>query len=260
MRLRAAAEFVAEYRNSYEPDAELLAYQRDLLASFGIPLQEDRLRAGSNITFGELAVGALRGMAEPVPAPDLLIVAHGLADWYPFQAVSARLDHMLGGGAYNFAISQQGVRAPYTALRIGRAYAASGRCRTLALVVVEQTTFAHWEAGDPPTEDSSVFLLFGGTGGLELATAPPGRHATDLLDLPDRTLLVAGPGIDARWLAGLGLDLHQAAPGSRCTSVWRELANHHESWATAYDAVVLCDTDPRTGHSEAALFRREGNT
>ncbi|MBP2327372.1 hypothetical protein JOF56_007757 [Kibdelosporangium banguiense] len=206
---------------------------------------------GSSISFGELAEGALEQITGPVPSPDLLIVAHGLGDSYPSQSVSARLDHLLGGGARNFAVSEQGIRAPFKALRIARGYTSSGRCEELALVVVEQTS------GGPPKPASSVFLLFGGTGGLQLtslATTAPGRPV-DLAGLPDRALLVAGHGIDPAVLADCGLDVHEAAPGSQSSSVWRELATHYEAWARAYDAVVLCDTDTDTGHSEIAVFR-----
>ncbi len=48
---------------------------------------------------------------------------------------------------------------------------------------------------------------------------------------------------------------HRVAPGSYCTSLWLDLARHHERWAAEHDAIVLCDTDPRTGRSHAALLR-----
>ena len=47
------------------------------------------------------------------------------------------------------------------------------------------------------------------------------------------------------------------ARASYCTSVWLDLARHHERWAARLTTrIVLCDTDPRTGRSQAALLPR----
>ena len=50
------------------------------------------------------------------------------------------LTDRLGGHATNFAIGQQGLAAPFTALRIASAYHRAGRAAEVVLAVLEQTT------------------------------------------------------------------------------------------------------------------------
>ncbi|ALG10439.1 hypothetical protein [Kibdelosporangium phytohabitans] len=260
LTVQAAAAFVADYRNPYEHDDELITWQRDLLSPFGVPFDETLLAQGPNIGFSELAEQALRAMPAAVGRPDMVIVTYGMPDWYPFKTISAYLDYLLGGGSTNFGVSDQGLRAPFTALRIGEAYARSGRCETLALFVVDQTTFGYEVPLVQDLQDSGVFLLFGPAGSLELSELRSGTDVVELLGDPgDDTLVVAGPWIDADKLDRF--TVHQVPAGSYCTSVWLALAEHHQEWADRYQSVVLCDTDPRTGRSEIAVLRpsREAN-
>jgi hypothetical protein len=261
LTVQAAAAFVADYRNPYEHDEELITWQRDLLAPFGVPFDETLLSQGPNIGFSELAEHALRAMPVPVSRPDMVIVTYGLPDWYPFKTISAYLDYLLGGGSRNFGVSDQGLRAPFTALRIAQAYQRSGRCETLALLVVDQTTFGYSVplVKDTPLQDSGVFLLLGGSGTLSVSSVrsvPSGVDIVDFVGAPgDDVLVVAGPWVD---VSGLGaFSVHQTPPGSYCTSVWLALASHHEKWAAQYRTVVLCDTDPRTGRAEVAVLTSE---
>ncbi len=268
LTLQAASAFVADHRHPYRRDDWLVSYQQDLLAPFGVPFDEEFLKRGANIGFQELAERALDGLGER-PSPDLVVIAHGLPDHYPFRSIGGHVDKLVGGGSENFAISDQGLRAPFTALRIGNAYAGSGRCRLLAVVVVEQSTFGQDEplARDGKLADSAAVLLLGhGSGPWEVVAVPPAADLPALLRdtvVGENPLVVAGPWTDADQVAATGLAEHRVAPGSYCTSVWLDLARHHEEWADCHDAVVLCDTDPRTGRSHAALLRRrdtEGTT
>ncbi|KOV87982.1 hypothetical protein [Nocardia sp. NRRL S-836] len=263
LTLTAASAVVATHRNPYVHDEWLVSYQRDLMTPFGVELDPERLARGAGITFQELAGQALELLPVP-PEPDLVVVAHGLPDHYPFRSIGGHVDKLLGGGSENFAISEQGLRAPFTALRVATAYHRSGRCRVGTVVVVEQGTFGNDEplARDGLADTAAVLVLADG-GPWEVAAVPPASD--DLAELVsatvagDRPLVVAGP-----WAGGLaGLPVHRVARGSYCTSVWLALARHHEEWARTHDALVLCDTDPRTGRSHAALLRRasqEGTT
>jgi hypothetical protein len=133
--------------------------------------------------------------------------------------------------------------------------------------VLEQRTFPYWEplAHDTPLADSGALLLFGAGGSYEVGGVWAGAPAAPLggvLDAATRTapagstLLVAGPWTDPAVIGGRPQPCHQVGPGSYCTSVWLDLARYHESWAGTYDALVLCETDPRSGRSQAALLRR----
>ncbi|MEV4313252.1 hypothetical protein [Actinocrispum sp. NPDC049592] len=260
LSLTAAAAYVADYRNPYERDEWLVAYQTDLLAPFGVAFEEQRLERGPGILFQELAEHALDRLPEP-PAPDLIVVAYGMNDLYPFRCIGGHVDRLLGGGSENFAVSEQGLRAPFTALRIADAYARSGRCRQGAVVVVEQSTIGN---DDPIARDgladSAAILVLGSGGPWRLGTIPPASpHLTALITQAaggQPALVVAGPWTDPTAVAAAGLPVHQVSRGSYCTSVWLDLARHHETWAHTENALVLCDTDPRTGRSHAALLRR----
>lgn len=266
LSLRAASALVRRDGNPYEHDERLAAYHRELLAQFDLEPDPELLRRSPNIGFPELAEGVLRGLPVGISSPDLLVLAYGLPDMYPLKSTTSHLNHLLGGGSRSFAISEQGLRAPFTALRVADAYARSGRCTDLALFICDQTTLPYHDpiVHDTPLVDSAVLLYFDQGGGLQFqASWPTGpadglaellARATSGLDLT-RTLIVAGP-----WVAPGELDpyaglVHRVTAGGYCTSVWLELARHHEDWLARFDAVVLCDTDPRTGRGQAALLR-----
>ncbi|MFY1670279.1 hypothetical protein ACN27G_10000 [Plantactinospora sp. WMMB334] len=253
----------------YRPDPDCAIFERDLLVRFGIQRDEERLRQGANLGFTELAESVIGALPFRLTSPDLLVFAFGLPDMIALKHVAQRVSYLLGGGSHCFAVSEQGLRAPFTALRVADAFARSGRCRTLALIVCEQNTYAY---PDPFVEENKVpnsaaLLYFDDAGRYEFhgtRMAPRGTplrallgHVTAGLE-PDSTLLVAGSWADAGELAATGLPIHRGAPGPYCTGVWLDLARHHEEWGAAYRSVVLCDTDPRTGQSQAAVLRLRG--
>jgi hypothetical protein len=269
LALRAAAALVAPDPRPYRPDAQLLAYHEEMLAPFGLRPDEERLRISPNLGFPQLTEAVLGALPLPVSSPDMLLLAYGLPDMYPLKSTTAHLNHLMGGGSRSFAVAEQGLRAPFTALKIADAYAQSGRYATLALFVCDQTTLPYHDplVHDTPLRDSAVLLYFDSSaGGYTFhGTAPTAAgEGADAAVKPflsdvdtDRTLVVAGPWVALEPLAALAPHIHQVGPGSYCTSVWLDLARHHEAWTAAYDAVVLSDTDPRTGRSQAALLRLE---
>ncbi|MEV6235576.1 hypothetical protein [Lentzea sp. NPDC051838] len=297
LTLTAASAVVATHRNPYVPDEWLLAYQRDLMAPFGVEFDAERLARGTGVLFQELASSALELLPAP-PKPDLVVVAHGLPDHYPFRSIGGHVDKLLGGGSENFAISEHGLRAPFTALRVAAAYHRSGRCAVGTVVVVEQGTFGNEEPlARDGLADTAAVLVLGDGGPWEITAVPPasedlagmvtalasgnptGAATTSAYGNPARTATATAPGDPTRPLTAPSerplvvagpfagdlpdLPVHRVPPGSYCTSVWLALARHHEEWAQTHDALVLCDTDPRTGRSHAALLRRasqEGTT
>jgi hypothetical protein len=149
----------------------------------------------------------------------------------------------------------------------------AGRYANVALFVCEQTTLPYHDplVHDTPLADSAVLLYFdnstegtfrfGGTTRGAVGVEPevivkPYLSYAD----PARTLLVAGPWVPEEPIASLAPNVRQTPPGTYCTSTWLDLARHHERWAREFDAVVLCDTDPRTGLSQAALLFRPSDT
>jgi hypothetical protein len=263
--LNAAASLTPQYRNPYRLSTDVISFNQDLLSPYGMQVDEGLARQGRNITFTELAEHVMRAALITVPAAELLIVAYALPDLHPMKTVASHLNHLFGDRCRSFAISEQGLGAPFTALRIAAAYARSGRCRSLALFVLEQVTLPYRNAlvHEHRLADSSVLLFFGSQGSWEVASLRScgrGDHLAGqlLAAVPDgadgQTLVVAGPWADPGHVRMAAMPCHEVAPGSYCTSVWRELARHHQDWAANYARVVLCDTDPRTGASHIAVF------
>jgi hypothetical protein len=243
-----------------------------MLVPFGIEVDDELLRKSANIGFSELTADALAALPEQITDPDLLILSYGLPDFYPLKSTTSHLNYLLGGGSRSFAVCEQGLHAPFTALKIGQAFARSGRCASLALFVCEQTTLPYHDplVHDTPLADSAALLYFAPGGGgwqfRQSRVAGPGESLGPVVakllgdqadgHSPDGpALVVAGPWVNGQDLDSVTAPVHHVAPGSYCTSVWLDLARHHQSWAQAYDTLVLCDTDPRTGRGQAALMR-----
>jgi hypothetical protein len=265
LALRSASAIIRLDGNPYEPDDDLLVYHRDLLARYDIEVDEDLMKQSRNIDFKDLAEELLDRFPEPITGPDLLVLAYGLPDRYPLRTVTAHLNHLLGGRSRSFAVSEQGLRSPFTALRIADAYALAGGAATLALFVCEQSTLPYRDplVHDTPLLDSAALLYFGSGDGLRFVSTRAGGVGEPLAELldtqvaalpPGPALVVAGPWTEPGAAAATGLAVHACQPGSYATSVWLDLARHHLSWADSYTSILLCDTDPRTGRSQVAVL------
>jgi hypothetical protein len=271
--LKDASAYLPARRNPFRPDSELLVYFQDLLDPFEVEMDEELLRAGPNVTWTELFDGAAAAAGIRGARPDLIVVAHALPDADPLTVVAAHANLAFGGDAHILAISEQGLQAPFTALRIAAAYTRSGRCRQAALVLLEQTTLPNRVplVHETPLVDSAVILLLDGDGHLAVdgvraiqdSAALP-RTLAELADPADprQTLLVLGPWVSPGQVALplppplAPLPTHRVLPGSYCTSVWLALARHGREWAAQFDRVLLCDTDPRLGGSHVAVLSR----
>lgn len=258
--LASAAGFTGSGRNECPFDAEMIEYYQDLLALFDVPFDEQRLRTGPNVGYTELAESVLAVDGLTVRRPDLVLLTYAIPDLHPFKAVSAHVNHLLGGGARSMAISEQGLQAPYTALQLADAYHRSGGCDSALVLVVEQTTLPYHDplVQKTPLSESAVALA------LEAADAPQDRlmptrpwagpPAQLRQALSQRcagsTLVVAGPWVKPEWVDGLA-DLYRCPTGTYCTSVWLALAEQHHHWSEQYATVLVCDMDPRTATTHA---------
>src|SRR6266566_6641940 len=161
--LRAAHAVVSPPRKPYAEDPAVLAFYRDLLRPFGREVDEELLRAAPQVDHCELVDRLVTKTDLGGVVPDLVIIAQALPDVTPFVAIGPYLDRQLGGRATNFGIHQQGLAAPFTALRAVCAFHRSGRSRLAVVAVLEQTTLptrfplVH----DNELVDSGVLLVFG---------------------------------------------------------------------------------------------------
>ncbi|MFF4870027.1 hypothetical protein [Streptomyces sp. NPDC000961] len=264
LAVRAGASVRAPGAREPDDRAAALGYFRDLLAPFGEKPDEELFDGGPHVRHRDLADLLVADEGVGGSRPDLLIVTHALPDVVPFTAVAPYLTDRLGGRAANFAIAQQGLAAPFTALRIASAYEKAGRATEVVLAVLEQTTLPtpFPLVRDTPLTDSAAALVLGtgedgGDGdGLRFVRAHSAGSAADALGREaggDGTLLVLGPWVDGD-VPGHSGPVHRVAPGGYCTSVWLDLADHWREWARDHRRIVLCDTDPRSGRTHVALF------
>ncbi|MFE5715248.1 hypothetical protein ACFQ7J_31050 [Streptomyces sp. NPDC056501] len=265
LAVRAAAAVRSPQGRAPGDRPAALDYYRDLLTPFGEKPDEELLNRGAHVHHRDLADLLVADEGVGRSRPELLIVTHALPDVVPFTAVAPHLTDRLGGGAANFAIAQQGLAAPFTALRIASAYHRAGRAAEVVLAVLEQTTLPtpFPLVQETPLIDSAAALVLGASGddsGPRFVRAHSAGSAADALgegalgsDLgEDGTLLVLGPWVTEDLPERSAV--HRVAPGSYCTSLWLALADHWQEWSETYRRVVLCDTDPRSGRSHVALF------
>nr|WP_157528931.1 hypothetical protein [Kibdelosporangium sp. MJ126-NF4]CEL20848.1 (S)-2-hydroxy-acid oxidase [Kibdelosporangium sp. MJ126-NF4]CTQ98347.1 (S)-2-hydroxy-acid oxidase (EC 1.1.3.15) [Kibdelosporangium sp. MJ126-NF4] len=236
-------------RNPSPFDAELIAYYDDLLAQFGMTVDERLLADGRNIGHTELAETVTRGFG--AARPDLILLAYAIPDLHPLRTVSAYVNHLLGGQARSMAISEQGLRAPYTALRVADAAHRGGGCDQALILVLEQTTLPYRDplVHDTPLSDTAVALLLepADTAGWQRPWSGTPDQLTAMIDESDGCLVVAGPWVRTDRSA----NVHRCAEGTYCTSVWLALAENHHRWRDQYTSILLADVDPRTGHAHA---------
>jgi hypothetical protein len=147
---------------------------------------------------------------------DLLVFAFAVPDVAPWRNTAPYLSHLCPGEPFAFAVCDQGVAAPFTALRLIREYASTGGCQRAMLVVAEQAAMPYQPA---------------------VPAATPARHAVVAL-LCDQS----GPGrLDA-----VRVHVGVAPLGQPCTGVWWEVAGRLPEWAER--RVLLADYDPVLGH------------
>jgi hypothetical protein len=241
-----------------------------MLRPYDLDLAEDRLTEGQS--YGEMA-GALlaRELAAQDPV-DLLVFAFAVPDVAPWRATACYLSHLCPGQPFAFAVCDQGVVAPFTALRLIREYASTGGCQRALLVVAEQAAMPYQQAGAAPAATPAshavVALLFdqGGrpgrpprsvSGHLERVRLHAGvtesrayRLVRDAVaDMPGTLTTVVGTGLaGAGPTDGLPGRVVVAPPGQPSTGVWWELA------AGLSGPVLLADYDPGLGHLGLAVI------
>ncbi|WP_242911383.1 hypothetical protein [Actinomadura terrae] len=267
LTLKAAVGVTAPPPRPYEHDQGALDNAAAIARAYGLTVSADLLRRGPQVAHADLVDLLVERLPPDGEGPDLVILAHGLPDARPRKIVASYLNARTGGRAHSFALSGQGVGAPFTALRMGLAYAKAGRARRFLLCALDQTTLPH---RDPVVDgnglgDAGALLAFGPGPGRGLAVGDAGQchdgiaaRLAALVTDPGGTLLVLGPWADPSVAGATSTACHRVAPGAHCTGVWLALAEHAERWARDYATVLLHDGDPRSGAHFLAVLRSDG--
>lgn len=254
-------------------DQLLGRYLTDMLGQYGLVLRDDADIQNSGHFYGEMAKSLIpavlapdggRGEVSPAGARqrpvDLLIFAFAIADLAPGRSTAAYLAHLCPGEPLAFTICDQGIAAPYTALRLLGAYSGTPGCRRALLMVAEQATTLY-DLPAPaamPTRHAAVLLVFDADGQSSLGpvrqvrgVAPEAAHdlvsaaVTELAGSGDVTL-ITGNGFDSCGPPPpLACGQHLAAPpGQPCTGAWWELIGGLDDAAIAGRRVLIADYDP----------------
>ncbi|MGW7085430.1 hypothetical protein ACWGH2_18355 [Streptomyces sp. NPDC054871] len=232
--VRAARHTVPGPGVPYEPVASREEFFREMGAPYGAQFDREGYATSGRRTSVELAYGALDALG-PLTAgecPEVVVVGYASPDFDHAELVASCLKQRLPGEPLSFALSDQGVIAPFSALRVASEYARRCGFRRLLLMVVDQSTqpFAVPDAGQAPVrEDVAVALLIDWDGG---GNAVPGmahgRPSAGVFAAWDAAVdVVAGAGLTgggaAPELPVYDGTLTEAEPGQPCTGVWTAL-------------------------------------
>jgi hypothetical protein len=182
-------------------------------------------------------------------------------------SAASHLAHVCPGEPRAFAVSDQGVGAPFAALHLIGAHLRSPDFRNALLVVLEQTTLPNFDArihaGPEEVEDSAVAIVIG-HGGSPVAALTRSEGATPEAlagfvermagRVDGRTLLLLGPTLDPAAVRSWGLPVHRASPRHLCTAVWVELSEHLARWRASYDQVLVVEQDQQLRQLHGALI------
>jgi hypothetical protein len=222
------------------------SYVHDVTDLYDRPLRPGYLSTRRN-SYAEMAEAVVPEL-EPLPAAvDLFALATAVPDADLIRSPTSLLTELLPGNPFPLGVTDQGVIAPFTALKILSAYGASN----CLLMVMDQRSLPYDVAGTEeivPLQDCAAGLMF--TDGGEMAAGFEVRHWTDVppervaglvaAELGGHTALVAGRGLAAT-LSDEFEDIRVAPPGLPCTGVWVALAAALPEWPDRRVAVADYD-------------------
>ncbi|WP_304452947.1 hypothetical protein [Nocardiopsis sp. YSL2] len=284
--IRTTARILRSFHHdlSTSPDAEVSEaprlqsdvdeYLGDMLAAYGHAYQGLRSREPSQTAYNRLARHLLDEAHSSVGRIDRVVLAYALPDSQQGYSVCASMVHSSPGLATAFAVSDQGVTSPFTALRVAGG-TLRGDSGERALVIALDQGAIPWE---PPPEtpvpgrDLGAALLLGGEdpsrgGGLLHWQATPvdatgaARAVEEVLaDVRSRTpgpcTLVLGCRVPGPTAPGPEVTVLRAPSDLVCTAVWSRA--HGAGIAHDGDPVVVVEYDPVLGYFCAVATGLEG--
>lgn len=257
--LRLAAVRQQMFDDDREPGTdEGTEYFSELMASYGVPA-DDLAVQRPHTTFDRMVGCLLPRLGRLGERFDLAILAHATPDSRPIWVMS-HLVNLVPDAGLAFAVSDQGVAAPFTGLRMAVRGGLTHGARRALVWVADQAVLMHdGPVADRlrPRHDAAVVLVLdvdGTAGGFEVyqetGVAPrevPDRLAAHLGDA--RTDLgrttICGRGLEKTWKPATPAagTVYWAPLGLPCTGVWMVVAEHLSRWRLTGQRVILTDYD-----------------
>lgn len=225
-------------------DEGLDRYFGDLVTAYGRDREWAALGGARATSYTSMAAGVLAALAPRVGRLDHIVLAHATPDIDCWTSVGCYLAERAPGGPLVFCVSDQGVAAPFTALRMAGELARDTPAAGRSMVLVLDQRTVPWPVERPelvPERDTAVALI--------LRPAPPGRgmrlgqhtdvapeavpgHLTETLTSTPAAL-IAGPRVPLT--AALRARTRPAPAGGVCTSVWADLPGSGGLVVAEYD-------------------------
>lgn len=177
-------------------DPVLREYLADAARPYRVAVREDELAAAAGHSYGEMGQALLEELVGPDAEVDVLVLAHAVPDVRPGRATALYLSGVCPGRPHAFAVTDQGVTAAYTAIRLAATFLDSGEARNALILILEQAAQFH-EMPEPvslPKQHAGVALW------LEPGAATVNQHTCVSRDeamrlLPEVPLLILGDGL-----------------------------------------------------------------
>jgi 4-hydroxymandelate oxidase len=235
------------------PDVNALAHYRDLAAAFGVGFDPELLDKGNRNTFTTMCLATLAALGELAEPLDLVVLAHAVPDIDVTGFAASALSHRMSGEPPAFAVGDQGVATPFTALGIAAEYLRGDDTKRVLVVLLDQLTVPYrtpLPARQEPDTDAAVGLLLaadpaagGGLAVHQIADVDPADVPTilpsmlrELTATSAAPVVIAGSGLDAiRDLPDLGVPVVETPPGRPTTGLWCDLQVQPDAWVIAID-------------------------
>lgn len=228
---------------------EMLGFFGDLANQYGLPYDREEFSRRRRTTFTDMVTGIVDELRGDGDAVGLVVLAHSTADSEPGWP-ACYLTNALPGEPLSFAIADQGVVAPFTALRIAADYIRADDVHRAMVVVLDQRTLLRDPAtgGDAvnPTGNRVAALVLDGRAPIADATVSVetdvDRDAVAPALLPAE-VVIAGPRLAP--LLPAAPEVVLAPDGLPCTGLWAALDGELDRWRSAGIATgLLADYDP----------------
>lgn len=240
------------------------SYFRDLSLHYGLEAREEDLDGATGNSYMSMAEQLLPEIDSGRPF-DYVAIAMTVPNSDPLQSVVSWLVDLLPGSAMPLGVGDQGVVAPFTALRLLSAYTEGERPARSMLLAFDRRFVPYFDDGREgpiPTSDTVVALVFDGQGGGDLTVALS-TGVTPAEAGPLASAEIADAGEDVDLIVGRGLEepaaswpkARLAERGAPCTGIWTRFAEWYGSAPENGRGALLLDHDRGHGYLGHCLYR-----